>query len=75
MNRYYLFLVVFFVGCTEPAPKQPGSIVDSNTINTGDSIPAILHLDDARRDTGFTIALDSIGPTVDAADTARLNKN
>lgn len=71
----YYCISLFFIGCTEPVIKGPPSTVDSNIINDGDSIPAILHLDDARRDTSFTVALDSIGPTVDAADTSSLKNN
>ena len=64
-------LAIFLVaGCDAGQSKtQPMSTVDSNTIDTGDSTPAILHLDDARLDTSFTIALDSAVPSVSATDT------
>ncbi len=68
MKMVILFLAAC-AGCTGSGPEKPVSTVDSNTIVTGDSIPAILHLDDAREDSSFSVALDSIGPTVDAADT------
>ena len=71
MKLIYLALILF-AGCDEEQSKaQPMSTVDSNTIDNGDSTPAILHLDDARRDTLFTVALDSVAPSANATDTTR----
>ncbi|HZH95884.1 MAG TPA: hypothetical protein VEY06_08370 [Flavisolibacter sp.] len=68
-----IYLGIFlFAGCDERSSKtEPMSTVDSNTIDNGDSTPAILHLDDARRDTLFTVALDSAAPSVNVTDTTR----
>jgi hypothetical protein len=68
-----IYLGIFlFAGCDEGASKtQPMSTVDSNTIDNGDSTPAILHLDDARGDTLFTVALDSVPPSANLTDTTR----
>ena len=68
----FLFLTFLGTACSnETADTQApaASTIDSNTVNQGDSIPAILHLDNAD-DTTFPVALDSLGPTVDAVDTS-----
>ncbi|HVG11783.1 MAG TPA: hypothetical protein VM843_02215 [Flavisolibacter sp.] len=68
----FLFLALLGTGCSNGTAENEGpasSTIDSNTVNQGDSIPAILHLDNAD-DTTFSVALDSLGPTVDAVDTS-----
>lgn len=73
MKSVFAFLIVV-AGCSEPQAPPPQSIVDSNTIDTGDSTPAILHLDNFSKDSSIEVALDSMGPTVDAADTAKIKE-
>jgi len=73
MKKTAAFICFVIWGCTEPVAKAPSSsTIDSNTIATGDSTPAILYLDNLRDDSSFTVALDSMGPAVEAADTQRL---
>jgi hypothetical protein len=73
--KYFLFFIVVCAGCEDrqqaPAPQ---SIVDSNTIESGDSTPAILHLDNFSKDTSVQVTLDSMGPSVDAEDTVRMKQ-
>lgn len=75
--RTGLFLLLTFFGtaCSNPTEAEgpASSTIDSNTVNQGDSIPAILHLDNAY-DTTFPVALDSLGPAVDAVDTSGTRK-
>ncbi len=69
MKLLFAFAALLFAACSNPEGAAPFSTLDSNTVNMGDSIPAILHPDDARQDTSFPVAMDSLGPAVDAADT------
>ena len=71
MKKFLVLFLIAGLGCADAEPEKPASTVDSNTIVTGDSTPAILHLDNASKDSSFSVALDSIGPTVDAADTLK----
>lgn len=70
---FLLFLAVGVgTACSDGPAETEGpesSTIDSNTVNQSDSIPAILHLDNAD-DTTFSVALDSLGPTVNAGDTS-----
>ncbi|MEJ7912902.1 MAG: hypothetical protein WKF70_07090 [Chitinophagaceae bacterium] len=72
--KYLLWLFIFCTACEEAPESTPGSTVDSNTINTGDSVPAILHIDNALADSSFTVALDSMGASIKAADTGDYKK-
>jgi uncharacterized lipoprotein len=62
-------LIILIAGCSDTETTKPASTVDSNTVVVGDSIPAILHLDDARKDSNFTVALDTVVPAITARDT------
>ncbi len=77
LRKGLIMLLLFLAtACSDGAAEQEepaSSTIDSNTVNQGDSIPAILHLDNAD-DTTFAVALDSLGPTVDAVDTSRSRK-
>ncbi len=64
-------LIILMIGCSDTETIQPASTVDSNTVVVGDSTPAILHLDDARKDSSFTVALDTMVPAITAEDTMR----
>ena len=64
-------LMTLFAGCADTEITGPPSTVDSNTVVVGDSTPAILHLDDARKDSSFTVALDTVVPAITAEDTMR----
>jgi hypothetical protein len=73
--KYFLILLIVCTGCdSEQQAAAPQSIVDSNTIESGDSTPAILYLDNFRKDTSVHVTLDSMGPSVDAADTVRVKQ-
>ncbi len=72
--KQLLWLCLFFTACDEPQETQPGSTLDSNTVNTGDSVPAILHIDNALADSSYTVALDSMGASIKAADTGKYKR-
>lgn len=60
------------ISCSDTETTGPASTIDSNTVVVGDSTPAILHLDDARKDSNFTVALDTVVPAITAEDTLHL---
>ncbi len=71
--KIYLLLFAFITGCShQPKKDAPSfSTVDSNVIDIGDSVTAILHIDTtAGSDTAFYVAMDSMGYTITAKDTA-----
>ncbi len=71
MKKNVPFLLLLCAGCSYATTETPASTVDSNTVSISDSTPAILHLDNLQNDTSSVIAMDSIGPTVDAGDTIK----
>ncbi|HYH14285.1 MAG TPA: hypothetical protein VD794_03640, partial [Flavisolibacter sp.] len=58
------------VSCTSSEGGEEATIstVDSNTIGTTDTVPAILYLDNPQQDS-FPMAMDSVGPTIQPEDT------
>ena len=66
-----ILLLLCFVSCD--SPDEEGEVdlstIDSNTVNNEDTAPSILYLDNTRLDS-FPMALDSVGPTIQADDTS-----
>ena len=62
--------MISFVSCSSSEGSEEATIstVDSNTISTADTVPAILYLDNPQQDS-FPMTLDSAGPTIEPKDT------
>jgi hypothetical protein len=65
--RWFLFsLICFFtLNCGDASQPKDVSTVDPNILEPVDSVPIEMHLDSLND----TIALDSIGPTINPEDT------
>lgn len=66
-----ILLVLCFLSCD--SPDEEGEVdlstIDSNTVNNEDTAPSILYLDNTGLDS-FPMAMDSVGPTIQADDTS-----
>ena len=71
MKKLLLISILFsFINCTntEGEDHTTFSTIDSNTVESTDTLPHILYLDNTKLDS-FPMAMDSAGPTIEAADT------
>ena len=70
-----LILSLVFISCNNEEANGKFSTVDSNVAGAPDSLPTALHLDSLRKDTSVPVALDSMGATINPADTVYKKDN